>query len=117
MRTRTIVIASVLVIMAIAVGVGVMIFYVTTPTPVVASRPSDASPARIVSDAKPAPGKLAVIRVAHASVLLDFDGEQVLTDPWFTDTEEYQHGEPLGYSLNELSKLTAVVASHEHYDH
>jgi L-ascorbate metabolism protein UlaG (beta-lactamase superfamily) len=88
-----------------------------TPAPVAATRPPDAPPARVVSTAQPLPANLAVTRIAHATVLLDFDGEQVLTDPWFTETEEYHHGEPLGLSLAQLPKLTAVVASHGHYDH
>ncbi len=40
-----------------------------------------------------------------------------LTDPWFTETEEYRHGEPLGIGLADLPKLTAVISSHAHYDH
>jgi L-ascorbate metabolism protein UlaG (beta-lactamase superfamily) len=66
---------------------------------------------------QPLPARLAVTRVAHATVLLDFDGEQVLTDPWFTEKEGYHHGEALGFSVAQLPKLTAVVASHGHYDH
>jgi L-ascorbate metabolism protein UlaG (beta-lactamase superfamily) len=89
----------------------------SSPAPVVSSRPPDAPPARLTSTAQPLPAKLTVTRIAHASVLLDFDGEQVLTDPWYTETEEYHHGEPLGLSLAELPKLTAVVVSHDHYDH
>ncbi|HMA92900.1 MAG TPA: alpha/beta fold hydrolase, partial [Polyangiaceae bacterium] len=87
------------------------------PAPVVASRPPDAPPAKLRSTLQPAPAKLSVTRVGHASVLLDFDGEQVLTDPWFNDSEEYHHGEPLGFSLAQLPKLSAVVASHAHFDH
>jgi L-ascorbate metabolism protein UlaG (beta-lactamase superfamily) len=89
----------------------------TTPALLVASRPADAPPARVASAAQPLPARLAVTRVAHATVLLDFDGEQVLTDPWFTEKEGYHHGEPLGFSVAQLPKLTAVVASHGHYDH
>jgi hypothetical protein len=31
-------------------------------------------------------------RVVHAAVLLDFDGHQVLTDPWFSQKPGYYHG-------------------------
>jgi L-ascorbate metabolism protein UlaG (beta-lactamase superfamily) len=89
----------------------------TTPAPLVASLPADARPISVPSAAQPVPSKLAVTRVAHASVLLDFDGEQVLTDPWFTEKDGYHHGEPLGFSIAQLPKLTAVVVSHAHYDH
>ena len=60
---------------------------------------------------------LTITRVAHDTVLIDFDGDNVLTDPWFTDTEEYHHGEPLGFTVSQLSRLTAVVVSHAHFDH
>jgi L-ascorbate metabolism protein UlaG (beta-lactamase superfamily) len=89
----------------------------TTPAPLVASHPADAPPARVASAVQPLPARLAVTRVAHATVLLDFDGEQGLTDPWFTEKEGYHHGEALGFSVAQLPKLTAVVASHGHYDH
>jgi L-ascorbate metabolism protein UlaG (beta-lactamase superfamily) len=58
-----------------------------------------------------------VTRIAHASVLLDFGNAKVLTDPWFTEKMHYHHGEPLAMSMQQLPKLTAIVASHAHYDH
>lgn len=58
-----------------------------------------------------------VTRIAHASVLLDFGNAKVLTDPWFSEKLHYHHGEPLGMSMEQLPKLTAIVASHAHYDH
>ena len=114
---RKIIIGVVGIVGLLALTIGALILWPASPAPVVASRPAAAPPARIASTAQPPPGRLAITRVAHASVLLDFDGEQVLTDPWFTETEEYHHGEPLGFSLAELPKLTAVVVSHGHYDH
>jgi L-ascorbate metabolism protein UlaG (beta-lactamase superfamily) len=56
-------------------------------------------------------------RVVHAAVLLDFDGHQVLTDPWFSEKPGYYHGEPLAFTPTSLPRLAAVVASHRHYDH
>ena len=58
-----------------------------------------------------------VTRVVHAAVLLDFDGHQVLTDPWFSEKPGYRHGEPLAFTPQTLPPLAAVVASHRHYDH
>jgi L-ascorbate metabolism protein UlaG (beta-lactamase superfamily) len=55
-------------------------------------------------------------RVVHAAVLLDFDGHQLLTDPWFSQKPGYYHGEPLAFTPTTLPRL-AVVASHRHYDH
>jgi len=84
------------------------------PAPVVASRPTDA-----VAAAQPAEtaAPFAVTRIAHASVLLDFDGVRVLTDPWFTEKWHYHHGEPLAMQLQDLPHLDLIVASHAHYDH
>jgi L-ascorbate metabolism protein UlaG (beta-lactamase superfamily) len=114
---RNVVIGALGFVGVVGLTVGGLLAWPAWPAPTVSSRPADAPPARVASTVQPLPSKLGVTRVAHASVLLDFDGEQVLTDPWFTETEEYHHGEPLGISLADLPKLTAVVASHDHYDH
>ncbi len=60
---------------------------------------------------------LTITRIAHSSVLIDFDGHRVLTDPWFSEKEGYYHGEPYGIALQNLPRLDGVVVSHEHYDH
>lgn len=86
----------------------------TWPAPAVAARPADTRlPPRAPESAPP----LAVTRIAHASVLLDFDGVRVLTDPWFTEKWHYHQGEPLGLRLEDLPQLDLIVASHAHYDH
>jgi L-ascorbate metabolism protein UlaG (beta-lactamase superfamily) len=64
----------------------------------------------------PAQG-FSVTRIAHASVLLDFGNAKVLTDPWFSEKMHFHHGEPLAMAVEQLPKLTAIVASHAHYDH
>lgn len=56
-------------------------------------------------------------RIAHSSVLIDFDGASLLTDPWFSERFGYYHGEPYGITLEKLPHLTGVVVSHGHYDH
>jgi hypothetical protein len=58
-----------------------------------------------------------ITRVAHACALLDFDGQALLTDPWFSEKPGYYRGEPLAWTPATLSRLSAVVASHDHYDH
>jgi L-ascorbate metabolism protein UlaG (beta-lactamase superfamily) len=59
-----------------------------------------------------------VTRIAHASVLLDFDGIRVLTDPWFSDKPGYHPGEPRAYATAaDLPALDGIVVSHGHYDH
>jgi hypothetical protein len=44
----------------------------------------------------------------------ELGGMRVLTDPWFTDSAHYHHGEPLGIALTALPHLDAVVVSHCH---
>jgi L-ascorbate metabolism protein UlaG (beta-lactamase superfamily) len=73
--------------------------------------------AKLKGSSGQSPGAFSVTRIAHASVLLDFGNATVLTDPWFSEKAHYHHGEPLGIALEKLPRLTAVVASHEHYDH
>ncbi|MGH3448531.1 MAG: MBL fold metallo-hydrolase [Nocardioidaceae bacterium] len=58
-----------------------------------------------------------VTRVTHSCALLDFGGAQLLTDPWFSEKPGYHRGEPLAFTPTTLPPLTAVVASHDHYDH
>jgi L-ascorbate metabolism protein UlaG (beta-lactamase superfamily) len=60
---------------------------------------------------------LTITRIGHASILLDFAGYKVLTDPWFSEKFGYYHGEPYGITLEHLPYLDAVVVSHGHYDH
>jgi L-ascorbate metabolism protein UlaG (beta-lactamase superfamily) len=58
-----------------------------------------------------------VTRVAHSCVLLDFGGQVLLTDPWFSEKAGYYRGEPLAFAPATLPELSAVIASHDHYDH
>jgi L-ascorbate metabolism protein UlaG (beta-lactamase superfamily) len=60
---------------------------------------------------------LAVTRIGHACQLIEIGGIRVLTDPWFTQTPTYHHGEPVALTIEDLGRLDAVVISHEHYDH
>jgi len=60
---------------------------------------------------------LTLTRIAHSSTLLDFDGQPILTDPWYSEKPGYYHGEPYGIALADLPRLTGVVVSHDHYDH
>src|SRR5262249_58964646 len=58
-----------------------------------------------------------VTRIGHACQLIEFGGTRVLTDPWFTQTATYYHGEPVTSTVETLGRIDAVVVSHEHYDH
>ena len=91
------------------------------PAPVLTGAPPAELVAKLQAQPKGSsgqpPGAFSVTRIAHASVLLDFGNATVLTDPWFSEKTHFHHGEPLGIPLTRLPRLTAVVASHEHYDH
>ncbi len=67
--------------------------------------------------AEPRRAPLRITRMAHASVLLELDGAALLTDPWFTETDEYPPGEQLGVGLDAMPPLTAIVSTMDHYDH
>jgi L-ascorbate metabolism protein UlaG (beta-lactamase superfamily) len=56
-------------------------------------------------------------RIANSCVLLDFDGEFVLTDPYFTERWHLHRGEPLGMTIGELPRLTAIVATNYFPNH
>jgi L-ascorbate metabolism protein UlaG (beta-lactamase superfamily) len=59
-----------------------------------------------------------VRRVVHASVLLDFGGAKILTDPWLSERRGYLQGEPRSIaSAAQLPALAGIVISHGHYDH
>lgn len=60
---------------------------------------------------------LTITRVVHASVLIDFAGQSILTDPWFTERTGYRRAESLGVQLAQLPRLSGVVVSHPHGDH
>lgn len=62
-------------------------------------------------------GTLTVTRVAHATVLIDLNGQAILTDPWFSQKFTYYPGEPLGIALSSMPELAGVIVSHGHYDH
>jgi L-ascorbate metabolism protein UlaG (beta-lactamase superfamily) len=62
---------------------------------------------------------LTVTRIANSCALLDFDGDVVLTDPYFTERWHLHRGEPLGMTVGELPRLSAIVVSHffpNHWD-
>ena len=79
------------------------------------NRPADMAP--ILLKSPPGVAPLTVTRIAHATVLIDFDGLRVLTDPWFTEKPHFHQGEPLGMAMKDLPRLDLIIATHAHYDH
>jgi L-ascorbate metabolism protein UlaG (beta-lactamase superfamily) len=60
---------------------------------------------------------LAITRIANSCALVEFGGEAVLTDPWFTEYWHMHRGEPLGMTVAELPSLKAIIASHYFINH
>ena len=60
---------------------------------------------------------VAVTRVINACVLLEIDGEFVLTDPCFARPFGMRFNEPFGLSTDELPALSAIVVGHRVPDH
>jgi L-ascorbate metabolism protein UlaG (beta-lactamase superfamily) len=56
-------------------------------------------------------------RVAHASVLLDFDGVRVLTDPVLRPRLGPLRRQPSAGSVPSFGEVDAVLISHTHWDH
>jgi len=71
----------------------------------------------------PDPSRLQVTWVGHATVLVQYAGLNILTDPVFSDRASpfkrigpKRYSKP-GLSMDQLPKLDLVLLSHNHYDH
>lgn len=75
-----------------------------------------------IFETEPAPG-LRTIWLGHASVLIEIDGQRILTDPVFSERASPfgfigpKRFHPTPIELQQLSGIDAVVISHNHYDH
>ena len=85
-------------------------------------RPSTAVP--LVTSPPPAQaGDLAVTWLGHATTLVEIDGRFVLTDPVWSQrvspspTVGPARLHPVPIAVSQLPALSAVVISHDHYDH
>ncbi|MCD6571166.1 MAG: MBL fold metallo-hydrolase [Deltaproteobacteria bacterium] len=56
--------------------------------------------------------------IGHATILLDFGGETVLTDPWFTSGPIlFRRRRKPGLQPPHLPRIDLILLSHEHFDH
>jgi L-ascorbate metabolism protein UlaG (beta-lactamase superfamily) len=60
---------------------------------------------------------ITVTRVINATVLVALPGGTVLTDPYFTDHWFMRFSEPVGVSVDQLPKLSAIIGGHQVFDH
>ncbi len=96
-----------------------------TPTKAVQKKPLSSaqvlksawSPLLIKAGHGNAASPLTITRITHASVLIQWGDEALLTDPWFSQKPLYRHGESLPFDVSGLPDLTAVLSSMDHYDH
>ena len=86
------------------------------PWPAYADVPPGPKPPRRVSD-----GELRVTFVNHATVLVQMDGVNVLTDPTWAKRADPIVGarrrRPPGLRFEDLPPIDAVLVSHDHHDH
>jgi L-ascorbate metabolism protein UlaG (beta-lactamase superfamily) len=62
-------------------------------------------------------GELKITRMVHASVLIEYKGQSVMTDPWFTETKTYPPSEKLATSVDALPNIKVITSTMDHYDH
>lgn len=81
-------------------------------------------PIPLLHDATPATaGDLAVTWYGHASALIELDGHFILTDPVWSERVSPSPSigpkrlHPMPLPLGSLPPLTAIIISHDHYDH
>lgn len=71
----------------------------------------------------PAAGDLQVTWIGHATVLIQYRGQNILTDPMFSARASPlsfygpRRYHPPALAINNLPKIDYVVLSHNHYDH
>ena len=116
-KLRRLVLPAIIIASALAALTASFFIAPLSPAPVRAGAAPPAQSIALRPSETSAAGSFSVTRIAHASVLLDFGNAKVLTDPWFSEKMHFHHGEPLAMSMEQLPKLTAIVASHAHYDH
>jgi L-ascorbate metabolism protein UlaG (beta-lactamase superfamily) len=68
-------------------------------------------------------GNIRITLVHHATVLIQMDGLNILTDPHWSDRASpivfggLKRVRPVGIRFEDLPKIHAVLISHDHYDH
>ncbi len=86
------------------------------PWPDFTDTPLGSAPAGRVCD-----GEIAVTFVNHATLLIQMDGVNILTDPTWAarsvPTVGIKRRRPAGIRFEDLPRIDAVVVSHNHHDH
>lgn len=101
---------------------------VTPGYPPAAATPCPARPAHVVENwarcvARVDPRRMFVTWIGHATVLVQVDGLNILTDPVWSDRVGPwgligpRRVRPPGIRFDDLPKIDLVLVSHDHYDH
>ncbi|MEM1114158.1 MAG: MBL fold metallo-hydrolase [Pseudomonadota bacterium] len=97
--------------------------YIARPTQRMPLRPIPASELSNEGPGNEGPGDATLYRLGHSSVLIRLDGHYLLTDPVFSKRASPvqwagpSRFHPVPFELDDLPPLSAVVISHDHYDH
>lgn len=76
--------------------------------------------------AQPPPSGIQATWLGHASLLVQMNGINILTDPVFGDTtfpfpsfspKSFKRYRPVAMTIEDLPKIDSVLISHNHYDH
>jgi L-ascorbate metabolism protein UlaG (beta-lactamase superfamily) len=65
----------------------------------------------------PSDADLTVTRIVHGSAILDFAGNRVLLDPWYSPSPPFGQGETIGLALDKLPSFRGILITHRHDDH
>jgi L-ascorbate metabolism protein UlaG (beta-lactamase superfamily) len=65
----------------------------------------------------PSDADLTVTRLVHGSAILDFAGNRVLLDPWYSPSPPFGQGETIGLALDKLPPFRGILITHRHDDH
>jgi L-ascorbate metabolism protein UlaG (beta-lactamase superfamily) len=59
----------------------------------------------------------AITRIVNSCILLELNGDAVVTDPYFDDHWFMRFNEPIGLRAEQLPRLAAVLGGHRVFDH
>jgi L-ascorbate metabolism protein UlaG (beta-lactamase superfamily) len=65
----------------------------------------------------PSDADLTVMRIVHASLVVDFRTTRMLVDPWFSPSPPTGQREPIGVPLDRVPDVRGILITHAHTDH
>jgi L-ascorbate metabolism protein UlaG (beta-lactamase superfamily) len=65
----------------------------------------------------PSDADMAITRIVHGSLILEFRGTRILVDPWYSPTPPLGPGETIGIAPDKLPSVRGILLTHKHSDH